>query len=143
MTNEEAKQEAIKKAWGILYEPFKNREAIDKDGYVSWGQYLVQDIPEHPSDLGFDPANGVQWNGTWWRPIALAGLHDNNGWTRIEPDGSNLPVDDRWYKVGILTEKVEWFPCDGAKKADFVKAEFKYGITTHYKPIIEEPKPLY
>jgi hypothetical protein len=44
-----------------------------------------------PGDLGFDEATECERHCEFWRPIALKGIEDNNGWTRIEPDRSNLP----------------------------------------------------
>lgn len=151
MKNEEAKQEAIKNAWKDLYIEFNNRECIDSNGYVNWGNYFIQDVEEHPSDFGFDPDKDIEWNGTKWRPVTLSGLHDNNGWTRIEPDGSNLPnesLDCKMIVSGIKDIKTGWFDTFLSKeKPAFLYKEdgqiWEYKYVTHYKAIEPELKPIY
>jgi len=147
MTNERAKQEAIKKAYGELYERFNTLQVIDENGYVTYGESMT-DIAVHPFELGFNPETEIQWNGTRWRPINLIGLHHNNGWIRIEPDGSNLPeTKPTKYKVyydGSLPNLREphknnddLFTCIS------VRLLYSKRLITHYKPITPELKPIY
>lgn len=139
MTNEQAKQEAIKKA----YERIGYIELFELANNVGWvtvksGQY---DIPI------FERLN-VNNEKVFIRPKSLTGFSDNNGWIRIEPDGSNLPTDD-----GNLNHSYSVFDIKNSDEEDMtylmkthangVIQLFKQDRITHYKPIKEEPKPVY
>ena len=83
MTNEKLKQESIKNAYGEYWEQCK----IDENGwcdYDDWLNFIGQSIYY---DL-FD------WK---MRPKSLFGIDNNNGWIRIEEDGSNLPKQSGEY----------------------------------------------
>lgn len=140
MTNAEAKREAIREAWGDHYEKLQAKEAIDQNGYVNWGYHFMKDVKQHPSELGFDPENGVTWYGTLWRPVKLSGLHNNNGWTRIEPDGSNLPQSGMFV---VYPNKANSGGDIGTFTSAGVGLLFReYGVT-HYRPFVEIPNPIY
>ena len=131
MTNKEAKQEAIKKAYGDLYEP--NEHHINEDG-------LIHYISE-PNLVGLK-IYGDKFHSTGNGHFVLKELWDiqaNNGWTRIEPDGSNLPVfgSYKWItKNGVFYE-------EGFNPKDPIHVkEFLHGYS-HYKPITPELKPIY
>lgn len=126
MTNEEAKQEAIKKAYGSSYEAF----TPDKSG---WGRAI--------GTIDLDRYD-VEQNGylDYYRPKELQGIDDNNGWTRIEPDGSNMPTINGDYKVISSDQDVD---CSGSYDLNGLKEYLKKHSITHYKPLKEEPKPIY
>ncbi len=133
-TNEEAKQEAIKAAYGKHYEVLKGY--IDKDGWLNTSHINEYELFEVDSYhfLG-DHSNDIRLN-------ELKGINDNNGWIRIEPDGSNLPTDNSiQYKVWFKTGKtnISYFPYPLHE----VQADWEGGFISHYKPIKEEPKPIY
>lgn len=91
MTNEQAKQEAIKKAWIYLIDeiPYKLREKqINQDGYLTTIESPANLCVRQ--DLCSKIHNIIDWE--MWRPKTLDYIDDNNGWIRIEPDGSNLPT---------------------------------------------------
>lgn len=77
----------------------------------------------------------------YWRPKSLDRFEDNNGWTRIDPDGSNLPKDEAvkyrcaHFIDGIVTYTD--FMCEN------VKINFYRKVITHYKPIEQELLPIY
>lgn len=139
MTNEQAKQEAIKKAYGEHWERVKNKVRASSDARIS-GYSLPQDVgmPSH-SIVQYD------WKDDDWRPMELRGIEDNNGWIRIEPDGSNLPesglykVVSMHYSEPLISKFAKgnntWIP---------INTEDRRIISvTHYKPIKEELKPVY
>lgn len=146
-TNEEAKQEAIKAAWikaGFIWDEIKS--IIQDDGG------LLLENPSLKSTLtgysesyakghlkGYDFAySGLKvWNNI------LDGIENNNGWTRIERDRSNLQVGV--FKFLIADD------CKLNTESDVVHVtqsliddpKMAWHVYTHYKPIKEEPKPLY
>ena len=141
MEIEELKKEAIKKAWGEHYEKLNSSESIDSDGYVNWGKHFIQDVKEHPINLGFDPENGIIWNGTKWKPICLMGVHDNNGWINVT-DKNCLPNDnlDCYFIFQEGKQKLQSFGVFDKRLNSFWSGALKIKNVTHYKPI-EKPKP--
>lgn len=130
MTNEQAKQEAIKKAYGDKYD-------LVSDGlYGSW--YMLK-LNETPSTFGFKDNEVQKSSSGGFRPISLTGIHDNNGWIRIEPDGSNLPAEnDIKYKVIQEGEIL-----DVRLSFQSIRKAFEQNYISHYKPIEPELKPIY
>lgn len=138
MTNEQAKQEAIKKAYGDFYEPNKN--IIHNDGTVT--SFVGCKMEEKGLIMDYFLTQRSQ-------PQSLGiNFNNNNGWIRIEPDGSNLPAD-----YGNLNHSYSVFDIKNSDEEDMtylmkthengVIQLFKQGRITHYKPIKEEPKPIY
>lgn len=137
MTNEQSRQEAIQ----IAYRS-NNLSRLNIDGWqvVEYTGYRTLSDNGY-EQYGFDSKDidiTFTGSGTYnWRPKSLRNIETNNGWTRIEPDGSNLPTDDVEYKFihndGNLGE------CN----LGGIRALFKDMKITHYKQIKEEPKPIY
>lgn len=109
MTNEEAKQQAIIKAFGDKWEMFTNeyqKHLLTRKHWVDmsipYGALRQPNYYRNPTQtaMGVDPMK-CDAKHEFWRPIELKGLETNNGWTRIEPDGSNLPKTNSevWYEV--------------------------------------------
>ena len=120
MTNLEAKQEAIKKAYSEYY------IHADKNG---WIRYLIY----CPSDLGIE--NYDDMDG-FWRCKSLQGIENNNGWIRIESE-DDLPKESFNYWI---------FQSDlrAVTMKDFYYNKKYYGVkATHYRPIVKPLKPLY
>ncbi|GGG97489.1 hypothetical protein [Pedobacter zeae] len=128
MTNEQAKQEAIKKAYGDHYGIFKPNEngigsaigGIDENKYETISSGFVNT----------------------YRPKVLRGIETNNGWIRIEPDGSNLPGNMSTSRFKIYYDLIdnqyhESFDALG------VRNMFRQHCCTHYKPFQPELKPIY
>lgn len=123
MTNEEAKQQAIKNAYGEYWEQIKSQ--VDENGFI--------DTFKLPPKL-FDEVNCKSIN---FRPKILDGLNNNNGWIRIENEffwrknNEILMFYDSISKKTIIDKKY--------KLCEFQDKEYRKRFT-HYK-IIEIPKP--
>lgn len=146
MTNEEAKQQAIKEAWGDKFSLVKGN--LDSSGFFEIYSYnpftetLYIDIRKewnnYPEE-GFYSVNHNAGNTILIRPKSIRMIENNNGWTRLEPDGSNLPNEiiklvfiNTFGKNEIIT-----FTND--------RQCLRYYSTryTHFKVFKPELKPLY
>jgi len=158
MTNKEAKQEAIKKAYGANWDLVQNLtpkngndyfDLIENGVFKIWflnltnGSYLDLFPFDKYHYCGSDIGNG------YVMPLSIQGLHGNNGWIRIEADGSNLPKDFHVYSV-VLNGKVFKDDCyflDGVFRHvcenEWIKLSVYAGKVTHYKPINKELLPIY
>ena len=96
MTNLEAKQEAIKKAYGEYWELVK--DLVRTDGSLSEPVWIGSDI-----DIDYD-----DFSTGYFRPKSLKGIENNNGWIRIESE-ADLP-EKEFYK-GYHTYPVN-FKCN-------------------------------
>ena len=125
MTNLEAKQEAIKKAYSEYWE--KVKDYVDNDGYIdnsipkfTFGQLKNLDL-EYKNDVFF-------------RPKSLQGIENNNGWVKFEseadlPKNKNVWICTNNNRVLISSKAVlNWVLKNPDNKI------------THYQPI-EKPKP--
>ena len=122
MTNLEAKQEAIKKAYG------ENYIHADINGWIRFGMYV-------PTDLGIENYDEIDG---FWRCKSLQGIENNKGWIRIESK-DDLPKEEGNYFIVRNNNEV------GASyfipNNDFSVIDWRY--ITHYQPI-EKPKlPIY
>ena len=119
MTNLEAKQEAIKKAYG------ENYIHADINGWIRFGMYV-------PTDLGIENYDEIDG---FWRCKSLQGIENNKGWIRIESK-DDLPKEEGNYFIVRNNNEV------GASyfipNNDFSVIDWRY--ITHYQPI-EKPKP--
>jgi len=153
MTNEEAKQEAIKKAYGDNYELCKP----DENGWIyhkiiGHGKKTFN----HPHNFGYadnrtiietclDHSNPGNYK---WRLRSISFIEDNNSWIRIEPDGSNLPATSPQLYNVYYDGSLNSF---SKKETDFkfpyscikIGIMHKQRLITHYKPITPELKPIY
>lgn len=150
MTNEEAKQEAIKKAYGDLWPIVEEFTYVDSarchTSFYKPDQTIFdfRELPkEQKKGFIFYGQNGHVL------PKSIEGIENNNGWIRIEPDGSNLPTDGKFYKVFAKEYSVGRI-CDDPVRYDkeFGFWRFKSGFmidatVTHYKPITPELPPVY
>lgn len=134
MTTEELKQEAIKKAYGEYSDTFK--ENIDNEGWIdaAWIENIEINID---IKAGFD-RYGTE--STFIRPKSLAGIETNNGWIRIEEDGSNLPDFDSKDEFWICN-KNGFF--DWISNAKQIYTKFNNGTLTHCQPILKPKLPIY
>ena len=129
MTNLEAKQEAIKKAYGEYWENVK--DYVDENGWIyfvrSNGFRLDGKIPQE-----VDSYNGK------FRPKSLQGIENNNGWIKIESK-DDLPKEEGNYFIVRSNNEVgtSYF----IPNNDFSAIDWRN--ITHYQPI-EKPKlPIY
>ena len=122
MKNLEAKQEAIKKAYGESY------IHADINGWIRFGMYV-------PTDLGIE--NYDDMDG-FWRCKSLQGIENNKGWIRIESK-DDLPKEEGNYFIVRSNNEVgtSYF----IPNNDFSAIDWR--DITHYQPI-EKPKlPIY
>lgn len=146
MTNEQAKQEAIKKAYGESYELC--RPFIDKNGWC----VVFKDCDEKFKGIagnqthfqeneieGGQCTHSIHGKGISFKPKSLGDIEHNNGWIRIEPDESNLPDDETFrYKVC----KGEIIHNSTYNLRETLELHKIYELT-HYKPIEPELRPIY
>jgi len=140
MTNQQLKQKAIQEAWrkAIGEQKYKYIEKhIDSGGFannvnlqLSNESIEASKFQRHANKRGFI------------RLESLTGIDNNNGWTRIEPDGSNLPVEGR-LKSGRLYEDGKFEEIDAVYNHIEVLNAFHLALITHYRPVTELPKPIY
>ena len=122
MKNLEAKQEAIKKAYGESY------IHADINGWIRFGMYV-------PTDLGIENYDEIDG---FWRCKSLQGIENNKGWIRIESK-DDLPKEEGNYFIVRSNNEVgtSYF----IPNNDFSAIDWRN--ITHYQPI-EKPKlPIY
>ena len=135
MNNEEAKREAIVKAYGSLW------ETIDEDiqnrilSMSGWTYELNEEF--YQTKLNIEVEKGT------FRPASLKGFDTNNGWTRIET-GTVMPDSSVKVKVIAWSGKVD--EAKHFKDGIWIHPEFpmrEIRNVTHFKLIKEEIKPIY
>lgn len=131
MTNEELKQEAIKKAYGNEWDLLPQVAiecAYNNNGWIF-------DAIHKPRDLSIDRHEFIL--NFKWRPKSLAGIENNNGWIRIKEDGSNLPKHLLW----LSDLRTVW---QGCLFIDFDNQNIRINTAaTHYQPITKPELPIY
>jgi len=125
MTNEELKQEAIKKAYDIYWEEVK--DYVFKNGWCN-SRFDVE--TEFESDR-------KKTHDVFWRPKSLSGIENNRGWTRIEEDGSNLPSLGYYWVKNREDGEIYNSIIDPKRSLDMID------WFSHYQPIIQPEPPLY
>lgn len=136
MTNLEAKQEAIKKAYGKYWDELK--DYIDDKGWFNMFQYLLK-INKYRNFAG------IEWkrkcdcvDNELVRPESIYRIELNNGWIRIE-NKDYLPKKDGLYFVFTKEKEVITAYYDNTNRFCFTDWE----NFTHYRPIVKPLKPLY
>lgn len=129
MTNNEAKQNAIKEAYGDYFERCKP----DEDGWSYEKQHfnictLFFCMNSEQKTYGDVPNNYMKC----WRPKSLSGIEDNNGWIKNESE-EDLPKEYGYYWAIDNSELIQEVNSD----------DIKVGFYTHYQPIIYPKPPLY
>ena len=129
MTNAESKQAAIRKAWSKFDAKFM--EHADQNGWV-----LDRQV-EYEQKVGFQFGN-LYTEDLRYRPEQLRGIENNNGWVRI--DGPyRLPKSEGKYTVLGKSGKVETWPFVNMQHC----IDFWLEYFTHWRPVVELPKPIY
>ena len=129
MTNSEAKQEAIKKAYSEYWE--KVKDYVYNDGWIDnsipkfrFGQLKNLDL-EYKNDVFF-------------RPKSLQGIENNNGWIKIESEKDLPKVSGLYFgKDYEFGTDMMYFDFETKKWED---SNGYLQNVTHYQPI-EKPKP--
>lgn len=128
MINEELKQEAIKKAYGFGYRG-------DKINELGW--FIMKNTEsDKPNHNGFSDCD-VDIAAFAWRPKSLRGLETNNGWIKIEQDGSNLPKFGYYWVKNSENGEMYNSTIDPNRREAMVE------YFSHYQPIIKPEPPIY
>jgi len=135
MTNEQLKKQAIQQAYGEYWEA--TIKFVDENGWYS--------MPNGKRTEAFYDFLGRcdMRRELDFRPKSLKGIESNNGWTRIEQDGSNLPGNGK-FKVGMKFYDSNIFS-EEESIYDYIEVlnAYSMGLCTHYRPVVEHPKPVY
>ena len=126
MTALNAKQEAIKKAYGEYY------IHSDINGWMRFGMYC-------PTDLGIE--NYDEMDG-FWRCKSLQGIENNNGWIRIESE-VDLPKEGMHHSILLDSECINGYRNYDVIVFYEVNSKFRKKEISHYQPIEKPNPPIY
>jgi len=137
LTNKEAKENAIREAWGEWYElmrPYMDEHGGITTAYVVGEEWTVLKVRLAASikKISFNVDEFA-----YYIPNAIKDIETNNSWIRIESDGSNLPEKEGGYRVVWDNGEI-----DSIYYSESVK-DFWLERFTHYKPIEEEKPPIW
>lgn len=137
MDSKVAKQEAIRKAYGELYEVMK--ENINH----TTGSYLIESTHFYDKDNFYKrelfDVREYSESLLVITPKSLQGIENNNGWIRIESE-EDLP---------LLEDESEFWISNNNGIFDFiasslqVQRKWENKTLTHYQPIVKPEKPIY
>jgi len=133
------KTEAIKRAYGEMYDVLKPRY----DGYVQVNNFNNNDLIGfcmHKSDYtDFDASK----DSLLFVHKDLINLNDNNGWTRICSE-EDLPTDDleSQYFIGYLMENYDFKQFKTPVSSTNIEYLYKQNQITHYRKI-NNNKPIW
>jgi len=133
MTNLEAKQEAIKKAYCNNWD--KVKDYVDENGWIFWSD---------KNPIGIYNNRYLEYkeeNPNYWRPKSLQGIENNKGWIRIESK-DDLPKNDMYVHI-IFNKKVNIAFLCNSEFYNPNKVKYYKKRVTHYKPIEESNPPIY
>lgn len=137
MTNSEAKQEAIKKAYGKYWETVKN--------YVDENGYLDKQVFSNYKGITYEEISPILFlhnTLTTCIPLSLQGIENNNGWIRIESE-ADLPKKNDTYFTKTRHDDIVRIEIIATENLDSKGLEWYKNHYTHYQPI-EKPKlPIY
>lgn len=143
MTNQEARWQAIVGAYGDKWQLVK--DFCNEDGWITdkWiGHGFSKGVSYETCGFKISEVSFKQYNSfdNTWMLTKLCSLNYNNGWTRIESDGSNLPDNNCFDDISFLT----YFKGDTIKaSANGVRILFNNNRATHYMQIHDTPNPIY
>lgn len=149
-TSEQLKNEAIRKAWiaEIGEEAFEllHSQIRHEDGGLSViGEFdLIKQTREILGEK-LQETDKFKFDGRNLYLVALSGIESNNGWIRIEPDGSNLP--DKIIDCWCIKDRLMFYPLLWRKDLmQFQTTDASYydwQEFTHYQRIVEPQPPIY
>jgi len=140
MTNQEAKEKAIREAYAKHKLPEYLLESVSmENGTIVTHDRGARGYPhrQHKALSGM-VGTGKRKELTWVMPPSIVGVVNNNGWNRIDgPDA--LPSTRGQYTVLGKSGKIEeWTFTGGPQNIDFWLEYF-----THWRPVVELPRPIY
>lgn len=138
------KQELIESAYGEHWTTVI--QYVDDNGWISTDKFHYYQNMNGMSNIsiinifGFNGTVGldVEHNlytetGRRWRPSKLKGIEHNNGWTNIEENGMPEKEGRYLFVVTGYDSYQELYYMHGINMID----------CTHWRPIVEIPKPIY
>lgn len=125
------KQEAIKNAYGDAWE--KVAEYVDDNGWIGRDSVCPSDFNFGYPDDDIHIKTPAFERDYFWRPKALSGIEDNNGWIKIEDREPEDGLDIEYCYFGS--------PQVGSQK--FLPDSIDTYAITHWKPYVEPKPPLY
>lgn len=135
------REEKIKEAYGDYWFP----DNIDEDGWTdSISQGFLNSIPCDHKEMHI--VFGHQ--ETWYRPISIRDIDNNNGWIKIESE-SDLPkitMGNKDYKYWIFHSDglISDLPLSWIFTFKQMEKQGKTNNTiTHYQPIQKPKPPIY
>lgn len=134
MNNQEAKEKAIRDAWGELWVYIEANSKAKAQAYMFDGFIFPTHLPASidQTNLEYRHKAGIV------RPMSLAGMETNNGWVRIDgPDA--LPKQEGQYLVLGKSGLIEEWQCPDNDGVRALWLEY----FTHWRPIVELPMPIY
>lgn len=133
MNNEEARIQAIKRAWSEIQ---INRIDYNENG---WLKIKPNQYERFYNEFDLLKRNN---NTHWIRPKSISEIENNNGWTRIETDGSNLPNELAHYLMA-KEKSVVIIELTNVSNMSTLGASLKKDGFTHYQKIDYPKPPIY
>ena len=124
-----AKQEAIKKAYGEYF------IHADINGWIKFGMYC-------PSDLGIEDYDEIVDTIGIWRCKSLQGIENNNGWIKIESE-ADLPKEGMHHSILLDSECINGYRNYDVIVFYEVNSKFRKKEISHYQPIFKPNPPIY
>ncbi len=129
------KQEFIKQAFGKSW----NKLSYGMQEHIltrhHWVDRSSNRMNLSPADLGFKESD-CEISCEFWRPIALKGIEDNNGWIKLESE-ADFPKEKgiyKWLTKSGFTTTFDFEPSD---------RDEQFSRYSHWKPVLIELLPLY
>ena len=128
-----AKQEAIKNAYGEYWENVK--DYVDNDGWIN------NSIPKFRfgklKNLDLEYKNDV-----FFRPKSLQGIENNTGWIKIESE-DDLPKEGMHHSILLDSDCINGYRNYDVIVFYEVNSRYRKKEISHYQPIEKPLKPLY
>jgi len=132
------KQQYIQEAYGQRWDEIK--DLVDENGWVK-DDWIAHGLS---NGIGYDelkmPYTIEQVNfksfvgsDSIWRLRSLHNIDTNNGWTKIN-SRDDLPANPGEYLFIFI---------DGRSRIEYHSEHISIGGTTHWRPIVQIPNPLY
>ena len=122
-----AKQEAIKKAYGEYWDLVK--DLVRTDGSLSEPVWRGSDI-----NIDYD-----DFSTGYFRPKSLQGIENNNGWIKIESE-ADLPKEGIHHSILLDSDCINGYRNYDVIVFYEVNSRYRKKEISHYQPI-EKPKP--
>ena len=138
MTNLEAKQKAIKNAYGEHWERLNN--FINEDGvFIGDTDMISDELFNEWAFIGSSKDINSEKLISGSRPKSLKGIENNNGWIRIESE-ADLPKEGMHHSILLDCECINGYRNYDVIVFYEVNSKFRKKEISHYQPI-EKPKP--